>query len=180
MGDVFTKAQRSAVMARVRSRDNASTEMRTVGLLREAGITGWRRHLRIFGSPDFVFREARIALFVDGCFWHGCPRCKRIPASSAAFWAAKIQRNMQRDRKVSYQLRRNGWNVLRVRECQLKMPLRFLNRLKALLSVGNWQVEEIKKNLKQADRGAFASDEEVAETIRHLTIPRNRKISPHS
>ena len=132
MADVFTKAQRSAVMARVRSRDNASTEIRTVELLRAAGITGWRRHSRIFGKPDFVFHKAKIALFVDGCFWHGCPRCKRVPTSSEAFWRAKIQRNIQRDKKVSRQLRKEGWKVIRVRECRLRMPTQFLNRLKAL------------------------------------------------
>ena len=132
MADVFTKAQRSLVMARVRSRDNVSTEMRTVVLLRAAGITGWRRHSRIFGKPDFVFQKSKIALFVDGCFWHGCPRCKRVPTSSAAFWRAKIQRNIERDKKVSCQLRKEGWKVVRVSECRLKTPTRFLNRLKAL------------------------------------------------
>jgi DNA mismatch endonuclease (patch repair protein) len=132
MADVFTKAQRSAVMARVRSRDNASTEIRTVELLRATEITGWRRHSRIFGKPDFIFQKAKIALFVDGCFWHGCPRCKRVPTSSEAFWRAKIQRNIQRDKKVSRQLRKEGWKVIRVRECRLRMPTQFLNRLKAL------------------------------------------------
>ena len=132
MADVFTKAQRSAVMARVRSRDNASTEIRTVELLRATEITGWRRHSRIFGKPDFIFQKAKIALFVDGCFWHGCPRCKRVPTSSEAFWRAKIQRNIQRDKKVSRQLRKEGWKVIRIRECRLRMPTQFLNRLKAL------------------------------------------------
>lgn len=132
MADVFTKAQRSAVMARVRSRDNLSTEMLTIRLLRANGIVGWRRHSRIFGKPDFVFQKAKIVLFVDGCFWHGCPRCKRIPASSKAFWRAKIERNVQRDKKVSRELRKEGWRVVRVRECRLKTPTRFLNRLKTL------------------------------------------------
>jgi DNA mismatch endonuclease (patch repair protein) len=132
MADVFTKAQRSVVMARVRSHDNVSTEMRMIGLLRTAGITGWRRHSRIFGKPDFVFQKAKVALFVDGCFWHGCPRCKRVPTSSATFWQAKIARNIRRDKKVSCQLRKQGWKVVRARECRLKTPTRFLNRLKAL------------------------------------------------
>jgi DNA mismatch endonuclease (patch repair protein) len=132
MADVFTKAQRSAVMARVHSRGNLSTEVRTIGLLRAAGIIGWRRKSCLFGNPDFVFQKARVAVFVDGCFWHGCPRCKRVPASSVAFWRAKIQRNIKRDKKVSYQLRKEGWNVVRVRECRLNTPTRFLNHLKAL------------------------------------------------
>lgn len=132
MTDVFTKAQRSMVMARVRGRDNMSTEIRVAGLMRAAKVAGWRRHSRMFGKPDFVFQRARVALFVDGCFWHGCPRCNRVPASSASFWRAKIQRNKGRDKEVNRQLRKRGWNVVRVRECQLKAPARFLRRLKVL------------------------------------------------
>lgn len=136
MADVFTKAQRSMVMARIRGRDNASTEIRTARLLRTGKVSGWRRHSAILGKPDFVFQNARVALFVDGCFWHGCPRCKRLPkpsAASAAFWRAKIQRNVRRDAEVSRHLQKDGWKVVRVRECQLKMPARFLNRIKALV-----------------------------------------------
>jgi DNA mismatch endonuclease (patch repair protein) len=130
--DVFTKAQRSAVMARVPSQGNVSTEVRTIGLFRAAGITGWRRKSQIFGKPDFVFQKARVAVFVDGCFWHGCPRCKRVPTSSVSFWRTKIQRNIRRDRNVSCQLRKEGWKVVRVRECRLSTPTRFLNHLKTL------------------------------------------------
>src|SRR4051812_26551035 len=100
-------------------------ELHSCGLVRATGITGWRRHRRIFGKPDFVFEKAKVALFVDGCFWHGCPRCMRIPASSASFWRIKIQRNLRRDKKVSYRLRKEGWKVVRVRECHLKTPARF-------------------------------------------------------
>jgi DNA mismatch endonuclease (patch repair protein) len=134
MADVFTKTQRSMVMARIRGRDNVSTEIRTARLLRAGRVSGWRRHSTIFGKPDFVFQRARVALFVDGCFWHGCPRCNRLPkssAASAAFWRAKIQGNVRRDRQVSSRLQKDGWKVVRVRECQLKMPAGFLNRLKA-------------------------------------------------
>ena len=133
MADVFTKVQRSMVMSRIRGRDNATTEMRMVRLLRAAKVTGWRRHSRMFGKPDFVFQKAKVALFVDGCFWHGCARCYRAPKSSAAFWRAKIQRNMRRDSNVSRELRKCGWKVFRMRECQLKAPVRFLERLAIIL-----------------------------------------------
>jgi DNA mismatch endonuclease (patch repair protein) len=133
MADVFTKAQRSLVMSRVRGRGNASTELRTAALLRVNKVTGWRRNSLIFGKPDFVFRESKVALFVDGCFWHGCLRCYRAPRTSAAFWRAKIERNMQRDLKVSRHLKRLGWKVIRVKECQLETPARFLNRLKKVV-----------------------------------------------
>jgi DNA mismatch endonuclease (patch repair protein) len=120
-------------MARVRGRGNATTELIVARLLRQHHITGWRRHLPIFGTPDFVFRGARVAVFADGCFWHGCPTCYSAPTSSADFWRTKVEKNMRRDLKVSRRLRELGWSVVRVRECQLRKPTRFLNRLKSLV-----------------------------------------------
>ena len=119
MTDVFTKAKRSAVMALIRSRGNRATELRLIALMREHGITGWRRNASVFGKPDFVFRTAKLALFVDGCFWHGCPRHATKPATRAVWWAAKLARNAQRDRAVTRALRASGWIVLRVWECAL-------------------------------------------------------------
>ena len=119
MPDVFTKAKRSAVMARIRSRGNKATELRMIALFRAEGITGWRRNARVFGKPDFVFRRERVAVFVDGCFWHGCPRHATLPASNRAFWKAKFARNAARDREVTRTLRKAGWRVLRVWECAL-------------------------------------------------------------
>src|ERR1700676_422464 len=133
MADVFTKAQRSLIMSRVRGRGNASTELRTASLLRASKVTGWRRQSSVFGKPDFVFHKAKVALFVDGCFWHGCSRCYQAPKTSAAFWRAKIQRNVRRDLQVSRHLRSRDWKVVRVKECQLEMPARFLNRLKKVV-----------------------------------------------
>ena len=66
MPDVFTKAKRSEVMSRIRSRGNRATELRLIALMREHGITGWRRNVPLFGKPDFVFRAAKLAVFVDG------------------------------------------------------------------------------------------------------------------
>ncbi|MCE9609566.1 MAG: very short patch repair endonuclease [Chthoniobacter sp.] len=119
MPDIFTKAKRSEVMARIRSRGNRDTELRLIALMREHGITGWRRNARVFGKPDFVFRAARLAVFVDGCFWHGCPRHATKPATRAEWWAAKLARNAQRDRDVTRTLRKAGWRVLRIWECAL-------------------------------------------------------------
>ena len=119
MADIFTKAKRSAVMARIRGSGNAATELRMMALLRAHEITGWRRGQRVFGKPDFVFRRERVALFADGCFWHGCPRHATQPKTRASFWAAKLARNQARDREVTRTLRRAGWTVLRVWECSL-------------------------------------------------------------
>jgi len=119
MADVFTPNRRSAIMALVRSRGNASTEQRMVRLLRAHGITGWRRGAPLLGKPDFVFRGSKLAVFVDGCFWHGCPRHGHTPRSRVAYWVAKLARNTRRDRTVTRALRASGWTVLRVWECDL-------------------------------------------------------------
>ena len=85
MADVHTPEKRSFNMSRVRCRGNKTTELVFVAILKSERITGWRRRYRIFGRPDFVFPKERIAVFVDGCFWHGCPRqlqavppCQRV------------------------------------------------------------------------------------------------------
>lgn len=119
MADVFTKAKRSAVMSRIRGRGNKDTEIALARLLRQNKITGWRRHLPIFGRPDFAFPKQKLAVFVDGCFWHGCPRCYCRPKSNRKYWDAKIARNRERDRKVSRELRRLGWRVIRIWEHDL-------------------------------------------------------------
>ena len=136
MADVFTVAKRSLVMAAIRSRGNLSTELRLLGLMRAAGITGWRRGSRMPGRPDFVFRREHVAVFVDGCFWHGCPRCSRGVADKRAFWRDKIAGNRRRDARVSRLLRRLGWSVVRVREHEIRrksagLPSRLLRALTA-------------------------------------------------
>ena len=119
MVDIFAKAERSRIMARVRGRDNVSTELLVVKLFRSNGVTGWRRQPSLFGKPDFAFPKARVAVFVDGCFWHGCPRHRRTPKTRVTFWSTKLARNAARDSKVSRELRAMGWTVLRVWECAL-------------------------------------------------------------
>lgn len=119
MSDVFTKAKRSEVMSRIRGRDNKDTEIALAKLLRRHGIKGWRRYQRLLGKPDFVFRSARVALFVDGCFWHGCPKHSTMPVNNRAFWNRKLSANKVRDRLVTLQLRASGWRVLRIWEHEL-------------------------------------------------------------
>ena len=119
VADTLTADERSERMSRVRGRGNLSTELRMIALMRAAGITGWRRGASLPGKPDFIFRAAKVAVFVDGCFWHGCPHYGRTPKTRVAFWAAKLARNAQRDRTVSRALRASGWTVLRVWECAI-------------------------------------------------------------
>jgi DNA mismatch endonuclease (patch repair protein) len=121
MPDVFTKAKRSAVMAAIRGKGNKATELRMIALLRAHGLTGWRRGQALTGKPDFVFRRERVALFVDGCFWHRHPGCKfaYTPKSRREFWLPKLAQNVARDRRVTRSLRKDGWKVRRVWECEL-------------------------------------------------------------
>ena len=133
MPDVFTKDKRSQVMSRIRGKGNHSTELKLLNLFREHRIKGWRRHQPITGKPDFVFPKERLAIFVDGCFWHACPRCYIKPKQNAKFWEKKIGGNIKRDRKVSRQLRADGWSVCRIRECRLKNPDSVITRIQKLL-----------------------------------------------
>lgn len=133
MSDTVTPAQRSAIMARVRSSGNQSTELRLIALMRRAGIHGWRRNYPLPGRPDFVFPALRLAVFVDGCFWHGCPRCYRRPHSRRAYWDAKAQNNRRRDARVRQTLRRRGWHVMRVWEHELKDESRLISRLAQMM-----------------------------------------------
>lgn len=136
MADWLTREQRSRNMASIRSRGNTSTEKRLLSLLRSAGITGWRRHAALPGKPDFVFRSQQVAVFVDGCFWHGCPRCYRLPEDNRKYWSAKILANRRRDVSRTRYLRKCGWHVLRVWEHKLETPqgrTKVLLKLKTLL-----------------------------------------------
>jgi DNA mismatch endonuclease (patch repair protein) len=107
-------------MRSVRSKGNKSTEIKLIEVFHELGITGWRRNYRVKGHPDFVFPERRIAVFVDGCFWHGHDCRNTRPTSNTDFWAAKRERNIQRDAETTAAFERRGWTVLRIWECELK------------------------------------------------------------
>jgi DNA mismatch endonuclease, patch repair protein len=134
MADVFTTALRSRVMSKIRSRGNQSTELRLIRLFRDQHITGWRRGVRLFGNPDFVFYKQRVAIFVDGCFWHGCPRCRNTPSANASYWLAKNQRNRKRDRLVTRTLSRRGWHVIRIWEHRLRKGSALITSLSKILS----------------------------------------------
>jgi len=127
-----SEARRKNMQA-VRSRGNKTTEERLIKLFRENMITGWRRHLPLPGKPDFTFRKEKLTVFVDGCFWHRCPKCYREPKTNADFWKNKIQTNVKRDRWVTKELRKAGWNVSRIWECRLKEPAPVISRIIRLL-----------------------------------------------
>jgi DNA mismatch endonuclease (patch repair protein) len=112
-------ASRSRTMGRVKSRNNKTTEVRLRMALIRARQKGWILHPKLLGNPDFFFKGERLAVFVDGCFWHGCNKCGHIPKTRSEFWQAKIRRNRQRDKRVTKALKSSGVKVLRVWEHSL-------------------------------------------------------------
>lgn len=125
-GGVFAgvTARASKNFSGIRGRNNRTTEVRFRLALVRAGISGWKMHNRALpGNPDFVFPKEQIAVFVDGCFWHGCRRCGHIPKTNTSFWHAKIQRNIERDRANIRKLRERDFIVTRIWEHELKTDL---------------------------------------------------------
>lgn len=120
-------------MSRIRGTKNVRTEVKLIGLMRKNRVGGWRRKQRIFGAPDFVFREQRVAVFVDGCFWHFCPKHGRLPKGNSHYWVPKLTRNRLRDRRVSRKLRAGGWKVVRIWHHELANERRVVARLKRAL-----------------------------------------------
>jgi DNA mismatch endonuclease, patch repair protein len=109
---------RSKIMASIRTFGGV-TERKMEALLRTHGLRGFRKQWPVPGKPDFVWLKPKVALFVDGCFWHGCLRCNRPSKSNRAFWRSKIVSNRRRDARVARKLRKDGWKVLRVWECTI-------------------------------------------------------------
>lgn len=135
MPDVFTKAKRSEVMSRIRGHGNKDTELALMKIFRRHRITGWRRHKPVFGKPDFVFPKLKLAVFVDGCFWHGCPKHGTMPRNNRPFWKKKLDANKARDHRVNRTLRKEGWRVVRIWEHDLTRPERCISRIRRALEI---------------------------------------------
>ena len=121
MTDVLTPKQRSYCMSKNRGSDTKPELILRKALWQE----GFRYRLRskLPGKPDLTFRKHRLVVFVDGCFWHGCPEHYKEPKSSAVFWKNKIDKNIARDQQVNRMLREDGWRVIRLWEHQIKHDL---------------------------------------------------------
>jgi DNA mismatch endonuclease, patch repair protein len=113
-------AERRERMRSIRSKGNRSTERRLRAYLIQARVSGWTIHPKdIPGTPEFIFHAARLVVFTDGCFWHGCPRCRKSPKANASYWSKKIQLNVERDRKDDAALAALGFQVVRLWEHQI-------------------------------------------------------------
>jgi len=132
MADTFTKVERSDIMRKVKSNRNKSTELKLIQFFKENAIKGWRRNFKLFGKPDFVFPKQRLAIFLDGCFWHGHDCRNTKPKDNAEYWQTKITRNQQRDKYVTETLTNKKWIVIRIWECELKDENKLKDRLRAV------------------------------------------------
>lgn len=132
MADMFSQKKRSLIMASIRSRGNLTTESVFITAVKRARVTGWRRHLPIDGKPDFCFPTQRVAVFIDGCFWHCCPKHGTNPKSNTSYWGEKLRKNRLRDQRVRRLLNKKGWKVLRFWEHGLDEE-RIISRLRRAL-----------------------------------------------
>lgn len=114
----------------VSTKHTRSTEVWFRMTLVSSRIRGWQMHpLNIPGTPDFYWPQQRLAVFIDGCFWHGCPRCCRYPRTNAVYWRTKIEHNMDRDRSITRHLRNSRVVVLRLWEHDLRSRSRLKRQL---------------------------------------------------
>jgi DNA mismatch endonuclease (patch repair protein) len=153
MTDTFSPAQRSEIMRRIKSR-HTSAELLLRKALWSMGLRGYRVDVEsVRGRPDVAFRRAKLAVFVDGCYWHGCPRHCRMPSSNRQYWERKIRRNVERDKAHAGALRKEGWRVLRFWEHQVRQDsLRAARRVARALGA---RVKILYK--KPANRGSRPS-----------------------
>lgn len=144
---------KSEQMARVRSR-NTAPDLALRSALHRLGLR-YVLGAKLPGSPDIAFVRQRVAIFVDGCFWHGCPSHYSRPAANAAFWRAKLKRNRQRDRSVDRQLLDLGWRPMRVWEHQVTRDLD-VTALQIKYAISRWEPGGLGlKKRKSAGRAGF-------------------------
>lgn len=120
MSDIFLPEKRSSIMSKIQSKGNKSTELKLIKYFKENNIHGWRRGYKVKGHPDFVFLNKKIAIFVDGCFWHGHDCRNTRPSNNKDFWQNKRKQNILHDKEITKRLESRGWTVIRIWECELK------------------------------------------------------------
>jgi len=150
--DIVDKATRSWVMSRIRGKDTGP-EVRLRQLLWSHGVRFRKHDVSVPGKPDLTISKARLAVFVDGCFWHGCPHHYRPPKQRARYWREKLDGNRMRRRDVLRQLRAMDWSVAQIWECRLREnPLGVMGNLIKRIEArkGNNRVNKTPPLLKKA------------------------------
>jgi len=116
MADNLTKEQRSYNMSRIRSK-NTKPEKALKKLLTK---TGFKYQPNLLGKPDFADKKNKTAVFIDGCFWHKCPKHFKEPKTNRTYWIPKLEKNKKRDKKINLDYKKRGWKVVRIWEHELK------------------------------------------------------------
>lgn len=132
MVDNLSPEDRKKTMRAVKGK-GTKLEKRLFATLAGMGLKGWRKNANnVTGKPDVVFNQERLAIFVDGCFWHGCPICNRkLPETNRVYWEGKINRNIELAETNNHQLFSDGWVVIRIWEHDLKnKPAREIIKVK--------------------------------------------------
>ena len=137
MTDMFSPSKRSVIMSRIKSTET-SPELIVRGLFKSLGLRFQTYKKSLPGKPDLVFLKHKTVVFVHGCFWHQHPGCSRnfTPKSNKNYWVPKLERNKIRFREVQKLLRKSGWKVIVIWECQTKNPKRVLHVAKKFSSKG--------------------------------------------
>jgi len=135
MSDNLKSDDRKRTMQAVKSK-GTKLEKRLFAMLAGMGISGWKKNVKnITGKPDVAFPNQKIVIFVDGCFWHGCPHCRRkLPETNHEYWEKKINRNVELAESYNEQLSRVGWTVIRIWEHEIADTAKLKFRLKELKS----------------------------------------------
>jgi len=133
--DKLPKNQRSEVMRKVKGK-NTKLEYQVIEILLSHGIKRFKVHQPgILGSPDIVLLKEKIVIFIDSCFWHGCPKHLRMPKTNQKYWNSKIGKNVIRDIRIRAKLRRQGWSVLRIWEHDVRNPLKVVRKITRTLNL---------------------------------------------
>lgn len=134
MTDTVSKKKRSEIMSKVKSKDSKiEIEFRTV--IWKAGFRYRKNPKGYFGKPDLVFKKHKTVIFIDSCFWHGCKKHCRIPATNKKYWINKIERNKERDKEVNKYYKKSDWKIIRVWEHEIeKDPKQVIKKVVHFLS----------------------------------------------
>lgn len=127
MTDNLSKEKRSKVMASIKGKDTKPELL----LRKHLWVKGMRYRIHdktIFGRPDISNKKKNLAIFVDGCFWHGCEKCYKEPKSNRAFWKNKLANNLERRKRVKTILKKDGWKVLEFWEHQINQKLEYVTQ----------------------------------------------------
>jgi DNA mismatch endonuclease (patch repair protein) len=115
MADTVSKKKRSEIMSKVKNKDS-KIEIEFRKAIWNAGFRYRKNQTKYFGKPDLILKKYKTVIFIDSCFWHGCGKHCRLPATHKKYWIEKIERNKKRDKKVKRYYKKIGWNILRVWE----------------------------------------------------------------